>query len=514
MPLAEQNNNPGDLRFAGQEGATQGKGGFAAFATPEAGIGALLNQVQTNINRTPNENLIDFSSKYAPASDGNNVGQYASNLANQLGVSPMTPISQLSSKVPQFAQAIAHNEDDNTPEQSGLSGIVGKGTGKAISQTAREVSNAVGGPAGIAGIIGGASALGAGALALGGEGIADVAGLGGDIVGAAKGLFGGNNNGSNNSQTSTSQPVSTEPNLLSGTPDYPPAVASAVNNALSTMVGGNNVLQEAKNRGIDDVGAEMAKMGLVPQVDENGNYDKISPTLLINAGNAQDAQSLNETAENMVSQISLADARDAAIAEAKAKMQNSPDLDSTLTHIEKTFAGHSKQHPNQTDKNGRPLSMYQQFINPKTLRQMEVRASEGENWATAPHERSASQHIKTALGKHLSMIAKNEGVKGWDETKRRMETRFLIKKAIKSLPKKAQRDFKKELLHDLVVGAGGALIGKTLGHGLIGGTAGYLLAKRLGNKQYKPLANKKERQELEKRAHQKQKGLISKTSPK
>ena len=94
-PLAEQNNNPGDLRFAGQSGATQGKGGFAAFATPQAGASALLNQIQMNVNKSPNENLIDFASKYAPASDGNDVGQYVSNIANELKVNPLTPISKM-----------------------------------------------------------------------------------------------------------------------------------------------------------------------------------------------------------------------------------------------------------------------------------------------------------------------------------------------------------------------------------------------------------------------------------
>jgi len=144
------------------------------------------------------------------------------------------------------------------------------------------------------------------------------------------------------------------------------------------------------------------------------------------------------------------------------------------------------------------------------LLKMKQRAAEGENWASAPHEHSASQHIKTTMGKRLSDIAKKNGVKGWDETNKRMETRFLIKKAIKALPKKAQRDFKKEMLKDIVGGIGGALIGKTLGNGIIGGTAGYLLRRQLGDKYYKPLANKKERGLLEKRAKQKPKNLLSK----
>jgi hypothetical protein len=249
-------------------------------------------------------------------------------------------------------------------------------------------------------------------------------------------------------------------------------------------------------------------MGLVPQVDQNGNYDKVSPTLMANAGNAADAEYLNQTASGMTSQTSLADARDEALEEARSKMQGSPDLDSTLAHINKTFEGHSRQHPLQKDKNGQQLSMSQQFVSPLALRQMEVRASEGENWATAPHERSASQHIKTALGKHLSKIAKNEGVKGWDETKRRMEIRFLIKKATKAMPKKAPRDFKKELIREIAGGLAGAAIGKTLGHGLLGGLVGSLVERRIGTKQYKKLGNKKERKEMENRAHHKPTSLL------
>ena len=44
--LAQKNNNPGNLRFAGQEGASEGAGGFARFETPEAGYKALQRQIE------------------------------------------------------------------------------------------------------------------------------------------------------------------------------------------------------------------------------------------------------------------------------------------------------------------------------------------------------------------------------------------------------------------------------------------------------------------------------------
>lgn len=49
--LAGKNNNPGNLRYVGQKGATQGAGGFARFATPEAGWQALLNQIDLDKSR-------------------------------------------------------------------------------------------------------------------------------------------------------------------------------------------------------------------------------------------------------------------------------------------------------------------------------------------------------------------------------------------------------------------------------------------------------------------------------
>lgn len=47
--LAVVNNNPGNLRFIGQAGATQGEGGFARFATVEDGYRALKNDILAKI---------------------------------------------------------------------------------------------------------------------------------------------------------------------------------------------------------------------------------------------------------------------------------------------------------------------------------------------------------------------------------------------------------------------------------------------------------------------------------
>jgi uncharacterized membrane protein len=110
MNIPTVNNNPGDLRNIGQEGATQGAGGFAKFPTPQEGFGALLNDLQHKIKTKPNATLADFSNTYAPPSDGNDSAGYTAKLANQLKVPPNAPLSSLQPKIGQFAEAVAKNE--------------------------------------------------------------------------------------------------------------------------------------------------------------------------------------------------------------------------------------------------------------------------------------------------------------------------------------------------------------------------------------------------------------------
>lgn len=111
MGLAITNNNPGNLR----DPAT---GSFRQFSSPQEGYAALLNDLQakqtgtTSTGLGPSSTLIDFASKYAPASDKNNVGQYAANLANQIGVPPNAQLKDLD--LGKWASAVAHNEDANS----------------------------------------------------------------------------------------------------------------------------------------------------------------------------------------------------------------------------------------------------------------------------------------------------------------------------------------------------------------------------------------------------------------
>ncbi len=117
MSIALKNNNPGNLRYAGQQGATNDPSGFAKFDTPQSGYGALLNDVQSKVTGTsttglkPDNTLEDFAKVYAPPNE-NRTGEYVANLANHLGVAPNTKLSELQKRVPDLANAISKNEDN------------------------------------------------------------------------------------------------------------------------------------------------------------------------------------------------------------------------------------------------------------------------------------------------------------------------------------------------------------------------------------------------------------------
>lgn len=88
--LAQRNNNPGNLRYVGQTGATQGQGGFAAFATPEAGQQALIDQV--NLDASRGLTLAQFLAKFAPPSE-NDTTNYIQFVSSQTGIDPNEPLA-------------------------------------------------------------------------------------------------------------------------------------------------------------------------------------------------------------------------------------------------------------------------------------------------------------------------------------------------------------------------------------------------------------------------------------
>ena len=62
--LAYKNNNPGNLRYAGQRGASKGYGGFAYFENPYDGFNALKNQIKLDARR--GLTVEQFVHKFAP----------------------------------------------------------------------------------------------------------------------------------------------------------------------------------------------------------------------------------------------------------------------------------------------------------------------------------------------------------------------------------------------------------------------------------------------------------------
>jgi hypothetical protein len=90
--LAFKNNNPGNLRLVGQNGAKEGEGGYAKFKTPEAGYKALLGQIKTDADR--GMTLAAYIGKYAPPTE-NDTATYVANAAKKLGVKPDTPVSKI-----------------------------------------------------------------------------------------------------------------------------------------------------------------------------------------------------------------------------------------------------------------------------------------------------------------------------------------------------------------------------------------------------------------------------------
>lgn len=90
--LSFVNNNPGNLRFAGQDGATEGEGGFAKFATADEGIKALENQIKLDASR--GHTLESFVYKYAPPSE-NDTKKYLADLETATSSKAETPIAEI-----------------------------------------------------------------------------------------------------------------------------------------------------------------------------------------------------------------------------------------------------------------------------------------------------------------------------------------------------------------------------------------------------------------------------------
>jgi len=86
------NNNPGNLTCANQTGMIGcSSSGFAIFPDYSTGYQALENQISLDASR--GESILQFTNKYAPASDGNDPSSYAQTIAGATGLSVNDPLS-------------------------------------------------------------------------------------------------------------------------------------------------------------------------------------------------------------------------------------------------------------------------------------------------------------------------------------------------------------------------------------------------------------------------------------
>jgi len=113
--LGERNNNAGNIRdgkFAqSQPGyAGAGEGGFAKFATPQAGIAAQESLLRNNYGIGQGATVNSIINKYAPSGDNSAASQsnYKSIVARSLGIDPNAALTP--AQIPQLAAAMRQFE--------------------------------------------------------------------------------------------------------------------------------------------------------------------------------------------------------------------------------------------------------------------------------------------------------------------------------------------------------------------------------------------------------------------
>jgi hypothetical protein len=125
--IAWQLDNPGNLMYAGQAGATpdtiNGRT-FAKFPTYAAGYQALLNQIQLDASR--GQTISQFTASYAPSSDGNDPAGYAQQIAAATGLSTSdllaTAISGASTATPLTLPDVSAEDSGGGDDSSSDSG--------------------------------------------------------------------------------------------------------------------------------------------------------------------------------------------------------------------------------------------------------------------------------------------------------------------------------------------------------------------------------------------------------
>jgi hypothetical protein len=90
IPRSVRNNNPGNLNYVGQSGATLESGSkprFAAFQSMEEGVAAMVRQLGLYSKRGI-DTVSEIISVYAPKKDRNNTAAYIASLSKMVGLDP------------------------------------------------------------------------------------------------------------------------------------------------------------------------------------------------------------------------------------------------------------------------------------------------------------------------------------------------------------------------------------------------------------------------------------------
>jgi hypothetical protein len=121
--ISYRNNNPGNLRPAGQPGCTSvstASGNFCSFPSLQAGQQALDNQIALDASR--GLTISQFAAKYAPAQDSNDPASYAAKIASATGLSVNDPLSMADSSAVASVQDLAPGSDyspsDGSPDST------------------------------------------------------------------------------------------------------------------------------------------------------------------------------------------------------------------------------------------------------------------------------------------------------------------------------------------------------------------------------------------------------------
>lgn len=108
-PRSVRNNNPGNIRLGDNwQGSVAGSDReFVTFSAPIWGARAMLIILRTYYNRHGLKTINEIISRWAPASDGNHVANYANFVARRAGVRPSDKIDFDRMDVPRIAHAMA-----------------------------------------------------------------------------------------------------------------------------------------------------------------------------------------------------------------------------------------------------------------------------------------------------------------------------------------------------------------------------------------------------------------------